>query len=48
MRIWAFYSSVPGKFWTDSLVHDDAALELLVEVMGEARVILGTDYLLES
>ena len=40
----AFHSSVPGKFWTDSLVHDDAALELLVEVMGEDRVILGTDY----
>ena len=35
---------VPGKFWTDSLVHDNAALELLVEEMGEDRVILGTDY----
>ena len=33
-----------GKFWTDSLVHDDAALRLLVDVMGEDRVILGTDY----
>jgi len=33
-----------GKIWTDSLVHDDAALRLLVEVIGEDRVILGTDY----
>ena len=33
-----------GKIWTDSLVHDDAALRLLVEVVGEDRVMLGTDY----
>ena len=33
-----------GKFWTDSLVHDNTALELLLEVMGEDRVMLGTDY----
>jgi len=33
-----------GKFWTDSLVHDNAALELLLEVMGEDKVMLGTDY----
>ena len=24
-----------GKFWTDSLVHDNAALKLLVDVIGE-------------
>ena len=24
-----------GKFWTDSLVHDTTALDLLVKVMGE-------------
>jgi aminocarboxymuconate-semialdehyde decarboxylase len=33
-----------GKFWTDSLVHDTAAMKLLVDVIGEDRVILGTDY----
>merc|ERR1712110_1046869 len=33
-----------GKFWTDSLVRDNAALELLLEVMGEDKVMLGTDY----
>lgn len=33
-----------GKFWTDSLVHHPAALELLVDVIGEDRVIFGTDY----
>ena len=27
-----------GKFWTDSLVHDNTALELLLAVMGEDRV----------
>lgn len=33
-----------GKFWTDSLVHDSTALKLLVDVIGEDRVMLGTDY----
>ena len=33
-----------GKFWTDSLVHDNTALELLVDVIGEDRIMLGTDY----
>ena len=33
-----------GKFWTDTLVHDNTALKLLVDVIGEDRVILGTDY----
>ena len=33
-----------GKFWTDSLVHDQGALKLLLEVIGEDRVMLGTDY----
>ena len=28
---------------TDSLVHDHEALKLLVEVIGEDKVILGTD-----
>eukprot|EP00051_Salpingoeca_urceolata_P027842 m.483562 g.483562 ORF g.483562 m.483562 type:complete len:359 (+) comp22982_c0_seq1:58-1134(+) len=33
-----------GRFWTDCLVHDPAALDLLVHVIGEDRVVLGTDY----
>lgn len=33
-----------GKFWTDSLVHDTTALKLLVDIMGEDKVIFGTDY----
>ena len=33
-----------GKFWTDSLVHDTTAIKLLVDIIGEDRVILGTDY----
>jgi len=33
-----------GKFWTDSLVHDPVALRLLLDVIGEERVIFGTDY----
>jgi len=33
-----------GKFWCDSLVHDDAALDLLTEVIGKKRVIFGSDY----
>jgi len=33
-----------GKFWTDSLVHDPDTLAFLVKVIGEDRVILGSDY----
>jgi len=33
-----------GRFWTDSLVHDPKALDLLVHVLGRDRVMLGTDY----
>lgn len=33
-----------GKFYTDSLVHDQRALRLLVDVIGKERVILGSDY----
>ncbi|KAN0006408.1 hypothetical protein ACTFIU_003116 [Dictyostelium citrinum] len=33
-----------GKFWVDSLVHDEEALKFLVNLMGEKNVILGTDY----
>eukprot|EP00096_Caligus_rogercresseyi_P007807 TRINITY_DN25891_c0_g1_i1.p1 TRINITY_DN25891_c0_g1~~TRINITY_DN25891_c0_g1_i1.p1 ORF type:complete len:184 (-),score=26.65 TRINITY_DN25891_c0_g1_i1:27-530(-) len=33
-----------GRFYTDSLVHDPDALDLLVKTIGEDRIILGTDY----
>ncbi|KAK2525829.1 hypothetical protein Q9233_008462 [Columba guinea] len=33
-----------GSFYTDSLVHDRGALKLLTSVIGEDKVILGTDY----
>lgn len=33
-----------GRFWTDSLVHDETALKLLIDIIGEDRVMLGTDY----
>lgn len=33
-----------GSFYTDSLVHDPRALKLLIDVIGEEKVMLGTDY----
>eukprot|EP01133_Synstelium_polycarpum_P013235 gene13235-15553_t len=33
-----------GRFWVDSLVHDEDALKFLVKLMGENKVIMGTDY----
>ena len=33
-----------GKFYLDSLVHDPKMLEYVVELMGEDKVALGTDY----
>lgn len=33
-----------GKFWVDSLVHDPAMLQHLVNLVGPGRVALGTDY----
>jgi len=33
-----------GKFWVDSLVHDKKALAYLIEVMGEDKICLGSDY----
>ncbi|XP_071976431.1 2-amino-3-carboxymuconate-6-semialdehyde decarboxylase isoform X2 [Engystomops pustulosus] len=45
----AIHNTVPprkylGNFYTDSLVHDPRALELLVEIIGENKVMLGSDY----
>jgi len=33
-----------GKFWVDSLVHDKKALQYLVDVLGEDKICLGSDY----
>lgn len=33
-----------GQFWVDSLVHDIGSMRNLLEVFGENRVILGSDY----
>lgn len=33
-----------GKFWVDSLVHDESALKFLIEQMGSEKVALGSDY----
>jgi aminocarboxymuconate-semialdehyde decarboxylase len=33
-----------GKFWVDSLVHDKKAMEYLLEVIGEDKICLGSDY----
>ena len=33
-----------GKFWVDSLVHDKKAMEYLIDVMGEDKICLGSDY----
>lgn len=37
-------SSYVKRFWCDSAVFDERALGLLVSVMGEERIMLGTDY----
>ena len=33
-----------GKFWLDSLVHSDKMLKYIVDLVGENKVLLGTDY----
>lgn len=33
-----------GKFWVDSLVHDKKTLKYLMDVMGEDKICLGSDY----
>lgn len=36
--------SFAGEFYVDSLVHDAASLQLLVDVVGQDRIVLGSDY----
>ena len=33
-----------GKFWIDSLVHDPAALHFIIDVIGQDKICLGSDY----
>ena len=33
-----------GKFWIDSLVHDPQAMQFIMQIMGEDRICLGSDY----
>lgn len=33
-----------SRFWVDSLVHDRRALDYVLAIMGEDRVVLGSDY----
>lgn len=33
-----------GRFWIDSLVHDPQALDFIMEVMGNDKICLGSDY----
>ena len=33
-----------GRFWIDSLVHDAAAMKYIMEVIGENKICLGSDY----
>jgi len=33
-----------GKFYLDSLVHDETALKFIVELIGEDKIVLGSDY----
>ncbi len=33
-----------GKFWIDSLVHDEKAMQFILDVMGEDKICLGSDY----
>ncbi len=33
-----------GKFWVDSLVHDQASLQMLHDSLGSDRICLGSDY----
>jgi aminocarboxymuconate-semialdehyde decarboxylase len=33
-----------GRFWIDSLVHDKAALQYILDLIGSDKICLGTDY----
>jgi aminocarboxymuconate-semialdehyde decarboxylase len=33
-----------GRFWIDSLVHDEKAMQYIIDVMGADKICLGSDY----
>lgn len=33
-----------GKFWIDSLVHDPAAMQFIIDIMGSDKICMGSDY----
>jgi len=33
-----------GKFWIDSLVHDEKAMQFIIDIMGEDKICMGSDY----
>ncbi|MFZ1527514.1 MAG: amidohydrolase family protein [Ferruginibacter sp.] len=33
-----------GKFWIDSLVHDEKAMHFIIDIMGNDKICLGSDY----
>ncbi len=33
-----------GRFWIDSLVHDPMAMQFIVDLMGEDKICMGSDY----
>jgi len=33
-----------GKFWIDALVHDPKALDFVIDVMGQEKICMGSDY----
>ncbi len=33
-----------GKFWIDSLVHDEKAMKYILDVIGEDKICMGSDY----
>jgi len=43
-RSYLAHDKQPARFYVDSLVHDPAALRLLVTLFGAERVALGSDY----
>jgi aminocarboxymuconate-semialdehyde decarboxylase len=36
--------SFVGRFWLDSLVHDQIHLKSIVDLVGAQKIVLGTDY----
>ncbi|MCB0725732.1 MAG: amidohydrolase [Ignavibacteriae bacterium] len=33
-----------GRFWLDSLVHDEMAMKYIIDLIGEDKIVMGSDY----